>query len=113
MCGILIYLSTSDSEGSLGGLISIAKNKSRLRAILKNMLHKAMWCSADPLCCNATKQGFHSLNYAACHDCVLLPETSCEFRNILLDRISIVGMPDNPKMGLLGDIAKLLIEEKK
>ena len=104
MHGVLIYLATSDAEGSLGGLISIAKDSERLQAVLRNMVHKAKWCSADPLCANSTQQGFHSLNYAACHDCVLLPETSCEFRNVLLDRIAIVGLPDHPEMGLMGDI---------
>ena len=110
MCGVLIYLATSDAEGSLGGLISIANDPNRLHIILNNMLHKALWCSADPLCCNSTKQGFHSLNYAACHDCVLLPETSCEFRNVLLDLISIVGKLDNPDLGLMGQIAASVIQ---
>lgn len=110
MCGVLVYLTTSDSEGSLGGLISIASDPKRMQAILKNMLNKALWCSADPLCCMSTQQGFHSLNYAACHDCVLLPETSCEFANVLLDRISIVGMPERTDLGLLGAIAASLTE---
>ncbi|MDR1580487.1 MAG: DUF1998 domain-containing protein [Synergistaceae bacterium] len=104
MSGVLVYLATSDAEGSLGGLISIAADPNRMQSVLKNMLHKAQWCSADPLCCNSTKQGFHSLNYAACHDCVLLPETSCEFRNTLLDRAAIVGTPENPRLGLMGEI---------
>jgi len=106
MCGVLIYLTTSDSEGSLGGLISIANDPERMRSVLKNMLHKAQWCSADPLCCNSTQQGFNSLNYAACHDCVLLPETSCEFMNVLLDRVSIVGRPGEPNLGLMGSMIK-------
>ena len=109
MQGVLIYLSTSDSEGSLGGLISISKEPKRLQAVLKNMLQKAMWCSADPLCANATEQGVNSLNYAACHDCVLLPETACEFRNVLLDRIAVVGTGENPEMGLFGNITHRLL----
>jgi len=112
MCGVLIYLSTSDSEGSLGGLISIANDPKRMESVLKNMLIKAVWCSADPLCCESKQQGFHSLNYAACHDCVLLPETSCEYRNVLLDRVSIVGQPDNPKLGLMGNIAASLLRSE-
>ena len=105
MHGVLIYLSTSDAEGSLGGLISIGKDPNRLQAILNNMLQKAMWCSADPLCSSSTQQGYNSLNYAACHDCVLLPETSCEFRNVLLDRVSVIGTVDNPELGLMGTTA--------
>ncbi len=111
MHGVLIYLSTSDSEGSLGGLISIANDTERLNTILVNMLNKALWCSADPVCCNLTDQGYHSLNYAACHDCVLLPETSCEFANVLLDRVAIIGKPENPNLGLMGDIAASLINK--
>ncbi|MDR1640194.1 MAG: DUF1998 domain-containing protein [Clostridiales bacterium] len=103
MHGVLIYLATSDNEGSLGGLISIAEDKAKLKALLEGMLRKAQWCSADPLCVSSRKQGFLSLNYAACHDCVLLPETSCEFRNTLLDRVSIVGMPESPMLGLFGE----------
>ena len=108
MCGVLIYLATSDAEGSLGGLISIAKDYRRMEAVLINMLQKASWCSADPLCCNSTQQGFNSLNYAACHDCVLLPETSCEFRNILLDRVAVVGKPGYPELGLMGEMTASL-----
>jgi hypothetical protein len=103
MQGVLIYLASSDADGSLGGLISIAKNSVKLGNLLENMLYKAQWCSTDPLCIAAKNQGYLSLNYAACHDCVLLPETSCEFRNILLDRASIVGLPEDTSMGLFGN----------
>ena len=112
MCGVLIYLAASDSEGSLGGLISIANDSERMQSVLKNMLQKALWCSADPLCSNSTQQGYNSLNYAACHDCVLLPETSCEFRNVLLDRVSIVGKPENPGLGLMGNLAVSMIKNE-
>lgn len=104
MNGILIYLASSDCDGSLGGLISIAQNPNKFRTILENMLHKAAWCSGDPLCVTSTEQGFDSLNYSACHDCVLLPETSCEFRNVLLDRVSVVGTPEEPRLGFMHDL---------
>ena len=104
MNGILIYLASSDSDGSLGGLISIAEDVDRLEKILDKMLEKALWCSGDPLCINTTEQGLLSLNYAACHDCTLLPETSCEFRNVLLDRVSIVGTLENRSLGLFGEL---------
>ena len=103
MHGLLVYLASSDCDGSLGGLISIAENPERMRVIIENMLRKAQWCSADPLCITSTEQGYNSLNYSACHDCVLLPETSCESRNALLDRVSVVGTPDNPNLGLMGE----------
>ena len=109
MHGILVYLASSDCDGSLGGLVSIAENPDKLRFILENMLRKAQWCSADPLCITSTEQGFHSLNYAACHDCVLLPETSCEFRNILLDRASIIGTAEQRNLGVMGTMAEKLL----
>ena len=112
MAGVLIYLAVSDSEGSLGGLVSIANDSKRMQAVLENMLRKAQWCSADPFCSNSKQQGFHSLNYAACHDCVLLPETSCEFRNVLLDRVAIVGVPENPSMGIMGNLLVSMQEKK-
>ena len=99
MCGVLIYVSSSDSDSSLGGLISVADNEDVFERIMDSMLERASWCSGDPLCISATKQGYKNLNYAACHDCTLLPETSCESFNCFLDRASIVGLPDNPDLG--------------
>ena len=34
---------------------------------------------------------------------VPLSETSCELRNVLLDRVSVVGTPEQPDFGLLGE----------
>jgi len=99
MSGVLVYTSTSDSEGSLGGLIEQAQ-KIKLEIILKSMLERGKWCSLDPICYTSKEQGFMSLNYAACFACSLLPETSCEFNNILLDRCSVCGMPGNEELGL-------------
>ena len=73
------------------------------------MLQEASWCSSDPLCSDSTAQGFNSLNYAACHACTLLPETSCEARNCLLDRVSIVGTYDDRSLGFFGE----LLEEEE
>ena len=99
MCGVLVYVSSSDSDCSLGGLVSIAHNEEVLESILDSMLERASWCSGDPLCITSKKQGYRNLNYSACHDCTLLPETSCERFNCFLDRASIVGMTDNPDLG--------------
>ncbi len=104
MCGVLIYVSSSDSDSSLGGLISIADNKDVFEKIMDSMLERASWCSGDPLCISSMKQGYKNLNYAACHDCTLLPETSCERFNCFLDRASIVGLPDNPDLGYFNNI---------
>lgn len=99
MCGVLIYVSSSDCDSSLGGLISVADDEDMFERIMDCMLERASWCSGDPLCISATKQGYKNLNYAACHDCTLLPETSCECFNCFLDRAAIVGLPDNPDLG--------------
>lgn len=104
MNGVLIYTASSDCDGSLGGLISVAQNTEKLQNILIDMLHRAAWCSGDPLCVTSLEQGLNSLNYSACHDCTLLPETSCEFRNVLLDRVSIIGTPDEPELGFMRDL---------
>ena len=98
MCGILLFTSSSDSDGSLGGLVRRGRPEN-LRITLDEALANAAWCSSDPLCIESLEQGYKSLNYAACHACALLPETSCEMRNCLLDRVALVGAPERPKLG--------------
>ncbi len=97
MCGILIYTSATDTDGSLGGLVREGY-PDRIRTTFENMLQDSSWCSNDPLCIEATSQGFMGLNYAACHACTLLPETSCESMNCLLDRAAVVGTPDDKEI---------------
>ena len=101
MAGVLIYTSSSDSDGSLGGLVRQGEAE-LLGETICNMLQEASWCSSDPLCGDSMAQGYESLNYAACHACTLLPETSCESRNCLLDRVSVVGKYDNYNLGYFG-----------
>lgn len=95
MRGLLIYTATSDSAGSLGGIVSQA-TADRLEGSLRSALARAGWCSADPLCIEADSQGADALNLAACHCCMLLPEVSCEERNLLLDRAMLVGTNEQP-----------------
>jgi hypothetical protein len=90
MCGILLYTAAGDADGTLGGLVRQAEPK-RFGPLLENALLAAEWCSADPICRESSGQGIGSLNLAACHACALLPETSCELGNRLLDRVAIVG----------------------
>ena len=98
MCGFMVFVSSSDSGSSLGGLISIADNSDVMERILDSMLERAEWCSGDPLCISSVQQGYHNLNYAACHDCALLPETSCETFNVFLDRAAIIGLKTEDKV---------------
>ncbi|CAL9530547.1 hypothetical protein SUDANB37_04049 [Streptomyces sp. enrichment culture] len=90
MAGILIYTATSDSAGSLGGVVAQGE-PDRLLHTLRAALSRAAWCSHDPLCMESEAAGADSVNLAACHACVLLPETSCETNNSFLDRALLVG----------------------
>ena len=98
MCGILIYTASSDSDGSLGGLARQGVTE-KVRDTVFSMLENASWCSNDPVCIDSRSQGYAALNYAACHACSLLPETSCECGNLLLDRGAIIGTSENPSAG--------------
>lgn len=96
--GVLIYTASADSGGSLGGLSAQAEGD-RLWNVLISGVERASWCSTDPVCIESTASGKDALNLAACHACLLLPETSCEMANTFLDRALLVGTPDEPEGG--------------
>lgn len=98
MAGLLLYTASGDSEGTLGGLVRQGEPE-RLRHTVRAAIRNAQICSSDPLCIESSGQGLFSLNLSACHACSLLPETSCEEGNLLLDRALVVGMPDDPGIG--------------
>lgn len=99
MAGILIYTAAGDSEGTLGGLVRLGR-PDRLGPVVRRALSRASWCSADPVCSeHLGGQGSRLANLAACHACVLLPETSCETINQGLDRAMIVGVPGDRQRG--------------
>jgi hypothetical protein len=91
MAGVLIYTSDSDSEGTLGGLVSLGDADNMGRLILEG-LHRATLCSGDPLCAEhrADVETGTSLHGASCHSCLFLPETSCGHGNRALDRSMLV-----------------------
>ncbi len=103
MAGLLLYTATSDSAGSLGGIVAQG-DPARLRLTLTSALRRAEWCSNDPLCMESRATGADSVNLAACHACVLLPETSCENNNSLLDRALLIGTPDGRVPGFFADL---------
>lgn len=105
MAGLLIYTATSDSAGSLGGLIAQTRPE-RLAALVLEALGRAAWCSADPVCIESTGSGADGLNLAACHACSLLPETSCEQKNTLLDRGLLIGTPDQAAVGFMHELVR-------
>lgn len=100
MAGILVYVAVPDLVGSLGGLAELAEPARFLR-LLTSVFDHADWCSLDPVCAEHEGQGPGLLNLAACHACALVPEPSCMFGNLLLDRVFVAG-------DLGGDIGPLL-----
>jgi hypothetical protein len=89
MNGVLLYTASPDSEGSLGGLIDLGIPE-RLGPLLQDALRDVTRCSSDPLCASHEPNRHQSTNGAACHACVLVPETSCEAYNSWLDRSLLV-----------------------
>ncbi|MFH5883667.1 DrmB family protein [Halalkalibaculum sp. DA3122] len=99
MNGILIYTSSSDAEGTLGGLVNHGQ-PGKLEDLFRKGVEKAKWCSSDPLCIENDKgQGFMGVNLAACHSCCMLPESCCENINRFLDRALLVGTINSPELG--------------
>ena len=82
--GILLYTTGSSSDGTLGGLSSQAEQPI-IEKIVKRALQRKNECSNDPIC-SEHQPTAEEPNGAACHACVLLPESCCELGNHLLDR---------------------------
>lgn len=80
--GVLLYATQPGSEGTLGGLIALVPH---FTDILENALDTLHSCSIDPIC---AENLFRVGGYigAACYGCLLVSETSCEHRNMWLDR---------------------------
>ncbi len=98
MAGVLIYTATPDSDGTLGGLCRQGL-PSRIVRLVEGAVQAMQWCSSDPLCIDRVQSPTETLNAAACHACLLAPETSCEEFNRLLDRATLVGIPADRTLG--------------
>ncbi|CAJ3383541.1 DUF1998 domain-containing protein [Burkholderia glumae] len=87
MAGLLLYTAAPDSEGTLGGLVSLGE-PDRLGRLIRLALEEIRLCASDPLCGEhrPAHDGTSSLHGAACHACMFSPETSCERGNKYLDR---------------------------
>lgn len=84
--GILLYTSSSGSEGTLGGLVDAG---SRILDYLERAFERAQLCSNDPFCSEHDPNHPYDIrptHGAACHGCELIAETSCERGNEFLDR---------------------------
>lgn len=106
MNGVLVYTGSPDSEGSLGGLVRLAAPE-LLEPIIFRTLRSAGWCGSDPVCLETDpKQSGDRVSGAACHCCLLLPETACEKFNTELDRAVLVGDIENTLDGFFGRVAE-------
>lgn len=95
MAGVLIY-TAQGSEGSMGGLVWQGK-KEIIGRIISGAIERARQCSSDPICWEHEKE---TMNMAACFSCQMISETSCEFRNMGLDRQALV----NEQFGFFKDL---------
>jgi hypothetical protein len=91
MAGILFYTSAPDSEGTLGGLVSLGEPHNLERHI-DTALDTCSLCASDPTCAeHMPGYGASTVHAAACHSCLFSPETSCEKGNRYLDRSVLVA----------------------
>lgn len=104
MQGLLIY-TIAGSEGSYGGLVSLGRT-GRIPGLVQSALRRATDCAADPICWHTDEQGqgVGGLNLAACAACTLLPETSCEEFNSLLDRQLVIHPTDGYFRDVVADL---------
>ena len=99
MNGVLVYTGSPDSEGSLGGLVRLAEPR-QLGRIVSRALRGAHWCGSDPVCLETDPaQSGDRVSGAACHCCLLVPETACEKFNRELDRTMLVGSAEGNTSG--------------
>jgi hypothetical protein len=100
--GILLFTSSSGSEGTLGGLVGAGK---RIVNYLDKAFERGQLCSNDPFCSEHDPNhpfDIRPTHGAACHGCELIAETSCEIRNEFLDRslvsptVSVMSDVDDP-----------------
>lgn len=102
--GILISTTSSDSEGTLGGLVELS-NLDMITEIMKVALQKAERCSSDPICGHKLPVNPEEyLHGAACHFCLFVSETACEKSNRFLDRAMLRSLSGTGIVGLFQDI---------
>ena len=80
--GLLLYATQPGNEGTMGGLVGMMPH---MKGLLDASFEKGLLCSGDPLCGESILADGGG-NGAACYACLLNSETSCEHRNMWLDR---------------------------
>jgi hypothetical protein len=104
MSGVLVYTGSPDSDGSLGGLVRMADHD-LLEQVVARTIAGAQWCGSDPVCIETDpSHGGERISGAACHSCLLLPETACEKFNRELDRTVLVGNHEGKWSGYFADV---------
>jgi hypothetical protein len=81
---VLLYVTEGGMDGTLGGLISLLPN---MQIYLDRVRRDSVVCSMDPLCEEGPSR---ILPEIGCYACTFNPETSCEHRNMFLDRLLMV-----------------------
>jgi hypothetical protein len=84
--GLLIYTASAGTQGTLGGLVDVTR---RFGSIMHSAIERLGLCSGDPICADhdpGRADEDRALHGSACHGCLLIAETSCEARNLHLDR---------------------------
>jgi len=91
--GILLSTASSDSEGTLGGLVALGEQQ-YLGMLLDRAAEEGARCSSDPLCADhVPERPSEARHAAACHACLFASETSCECNNAWLDRATVLPLP--------------------
>lgn len=103
MAGVLIYTSSSDSAGSLGGLVRMIKPE-YFKNLLSNAIENSHTCFNDPICIESQGQGLSGLCLASCYACSMIPDLSCGIfpQNTFLDRNALIGKKED-SMGFFID----------
>ena len=98
------YQAIEANGTAVKGVIEAEDRKGALQLLGKRGLFASSLeiCSSDPLCAETTpEQAFMSLHGAACHNCLFLPETSCERGNRYLDRSVLVPTMERAEFAFL------------
>jgi len=85
--GILIYTTSPGEDASMGGLLNTIEIFDKIITVAYLRIQQ---CSNDPLC-HQIRKSSSMPNGSACYSCLLISETSCEHRNMWLDRHIILG----------------------